>query len=165
MQKMPFEIIYGRPPPPLVSYEPGTTMVGEVVTLLKKRDIKLKALKAVVHQTQQQMKSLADSKRREVEFTISDWVYIKLKLYRQSALFIHKHPKLAPHFIRPFQIIEGVGPVAYKLELPSNINIHLVFHVSQLCKASRSVLLRIMPPPPFQSDATVCPQSAAVLSV
>ena len=43
--------------------------------------------------------------------------------------------KLAPRYIRPFEIIETYGPVAYRLRLPSQLAaIHNVFHVSQLRK-------------------------------
>lgn len=92
------------------------------------------------------MKSLVDAKRREVEFNITYWVYIKLRSYRQSTLFIHKYPRLAPRFIGPFQIIERIGPVAYKLDLLANVDIHPVLHVSQLRRAVGFILPRISTP-------------------
>ena len=46
-----------------------------------------------------------------------------------------KKGKLSPRFIRPYEVIEKVGPVVYKLALPSDLeNIHNVFHVSMLRK-------------------------------
>ena len=43
--------------------------------------------------------------------------------------------KLAPRYIRPFQIIERCGTIAYRLDLPSNLSVvHNVFHISQLQK-------------------------------
>lgn len=146
LKKTPYKVVYGRPVSSLISYEAGVPMVGAVDTLLKDCDEMLKELKATLERTQQWMKSLADAKQREVEFNIKKWVYIKLRLHRQSTLFIHKHPKLAPRFMGPFQIIEHIGPVAYKLDLPENVNIRPVFHVSQLRKAVGSILPRISTP-------------------
>ncbi|XP_004513387.1 uncharacterized protein [Cicer arietinum] len=46
-----------------------------------------------------------------------------------------KTKKLTPKFIRPYQIIRRVGPVAYQIALPPNLaNLYDVFHVSQLRK-------------------------------
>lgn len=146
LKKTPYKVVYGRPVSSLISYEAGVPMVGAVDTLLKDCDEMLKELKATLERTQQWMKSLADAKQREVEFNIKKWVYIKLRLHRQSTLFIHKHPKLAPRFMGPFQIIEHIRPVAYKLDLPENVNIRPVFHVSQLRKAVGSILPRISTP-------------------
>ena len=43
--------------------------------------------------------------------------------------------KLKPRFIGPYEILEGIGPVAYRLALPPSLgNVHNVFHVSQLRK-------------------------------
>ena len=44
-----------------------------------------------------------------------------------------KKGKLSPRFIRPYEVIEKVGPVAYRLALPPELEkIHNVFHVSML---------------------------------
>ena len=44
-----------------------------------------------------------------------------------------KHGKLSPRFIGPFEILERVGIVAYRLALPPNMSgVHEVFHVSML---------------------------------
>ena len=48
---------------------------------------------------------------------------------------VGKRNKLDPRFIGPFEILERIGPLAYRLVLPPEIEkIHNVFHVSQLRK-------------------------------
>ena len=46
-----------------------------------------------------------------------------------------KHGKLSPRFIGPFEILERMGTVAYRLALPPSMSgVHEVFHVSMLRK-------------------------------
>jgi hypothetical protein len=63
---------------------------------------------------------------------LGDMVYLKLQPYRHTSLNIHNNLKLSIKYFGPFRIIECIGLVAYKLQLPSNIDIHPVFHVSEL---------------------------------
>ena len=49
-------------------------------------------------------------------------------------MWIGSYAKMAPQFRRPFSIIERIGPVAYRLELPPTMNVHDVLHVSLLNK-------------------------------
>ncbi|XP_016747370.1 uncharacterized protein [Gossypium hirsutum] len=77
-------------------------------------------------------KSYADLKWRDIEFTIGDGVFLKVSPLRKVLRFGKKR-KLSPRFIRPYEITERVGPVAYKLVLPSELEkINNVFHVSML---------------------------------
>ena len=65
-----------------------------------------------------------------------------------------KHPgsrKLLPLWIGPFKVLEQVGKVAYKLNLPENMRIHSVFHVS-LLKQFDANGTRIPPPPSLFED-------------
>jgi hypothetical protein len=61
-------------------------------------------------------------------------VFLKLQPYVQSSLASRANQKLAYKFFDPFKILQHVGSVAYKLELPTTSSIHPVFHVSQLKK-------------------------------
>jgi hypothetical protein len=73
-------------------------------------------------------------RRRDVSFGIGDFVYLKVSPMRGTHRFKVKG-KLAPRFIRPFQIIDSKGEVAYQLLLPPQLlDVRDVFHVSQLMK-------------------------------
>lgn len=74
------------------------------------------------------MKAYVDVKFREVTYEVSSWAYVNLQPYRQMSLASDKYNKLTKRFYSPFEILAKVGPVAYKLELPSYSKIYDVFH-------------------------------------
>ncbi|WVZ98699.1 hypothetical protein U9M48_044099 [Paspalum notatum var. saurae] len=82
-------------------------------------------------------KSYADNRRRDLEFAVGDYVYLKVSPIRGLRRFKVKG-KLAPRYIGPFKIIDRKGEVAYQLELPDRLSgVHNVFHISQLKKCLR----------------------------
>ena len=78
------------------------------------------------------MKFQTDKHHREVQFNVGDMVYLRLQPYMQRSLVRRLNEKLDPRFYGPFKIIQKLGSVAYKLDLPTGVTIHPVFHVSQL---------------------------------
>ncbi|KAE8736307.1 putative ATP binding protein [Hibiscus syriacus] len=77
-------------------------------------------------------KSYADKRRKDIEFEVEDQVFLKVSPWKKVLRFGRKG-KLSPRFIGPYRILKKVGPVAYQLELPSQLSrIHNVFHVSML---------------------------------
>jgi hypothetical protein len=66
---------------------------------------------------------------------VGDWVYLKLQPYTQMSVAPRSNQKLSYKYFGPYLIIQKVGAVAYKLQLPDHSKIHPVIHVSRLKKA------------------------------
>ena len=81
------------------------------------------------------MKLYADRKPYRHSFEVGEWVYLRLQPYRHSSVALYQNLKLSPRFFGPFQIIQRVGEVAYKLKLPETSKVHPMFHVSNLKQA------------------------------
>ena len=81
---------------------------------------------------QSRQRSYADSRRRDVQFQVGDRVFLRVSPWKGVRRF-GKKGKLSPRFIGPFEILERVGQVAYRLALPPALSaVHDVFHVSAL---------------------------------
>ncbi|GJU00993.1 putative reverse transcriptase domain-containing protein [Tanacetum coccineum] len=79
-------------------------------------------------------KSYADKRRKPLEFKVGDRVLLKVSPWKGVVRF-GKKGKLAPRYVGPFEIVERVGPVAYRLKLPQELScVHDTFHVSNLKK-------------------------------
>lgn len=105
---------------------------SEAALLLQDRQAQLDRLKIHLAAAQNRMKMQADKRRTERTFVVGEQVLLKLQPYTQSSMVNHQCPKLAFKFFGPFRVLEKVGLVAYRLELPAHSSIHPVFHVSQI---------------------------------
>ncbi|XP_070660499.1 uncharacterized protein [Malus domestica] len=83
---------------------------------------------------QNRMKVQADKRMSEREFEVGDLVYLRLVPYQLQSLAPHQYHKLQPRYFGPYEVLERIGVVAYKLKLPEGTKIHPVFHVSNLKK-------------------------------
>ncbi|GJR95866.1 putative reverse transcriptase domain-containing protein [Tanacetum coccineum] len=97
-------------------------------------------------------KSYADKRRKPLEFSVGDYVLLKVSPCKGVVRF-RKKGKLAPRFVGPFEIVEKVGPVAYLLDLPKELNgVHDTFHMSNLKKCLADPTLQ-MPLDKIRVDA------------
>lgn len=89
---------------------------------------------------QSRQKSYANTRRRKLEFEVGDQVFLKVSPMKGVMRF-GKKGKLSPRYVSPFLVTEVVGPVAYRVELPSNLaGVDDVFHVSTLQKCVHNPL-------------------------
>lgn len=89
-------------------------------------------------------------------------VLLRLQPYRQVSMANRRHQKLLPKYYGPFKIIQRVGTMAYKLDLPTDARIHPVFHVSAL-KAYIAGFSTDRPSLPLIEPVSAMPQPQAVL--
>ncbi|GKE80636.1 hypothetical protein Tco_1550636 [Tanacetum coccineum] len=99
-----------------------------------------------------ELKSYVDKRRKPLEFSVGDYVLLKVSPWKGMVHFGMKG-KLAPRFVRPFEIIEKVGLVAHRLDLPEELDgVHDTFHVSNLKKCLADPKLQV-PLDEIQFDA------------
>jgi hypothetical protein len=65
-------------------------------------------------------------------FVVGDMVLLKLRPYAQQSVVNRPCPKLAFKYFGPFKVIQRIGSVPYKLELPAHAQEYPIFHVSHL---------------------------------
>ncbi|KAL4310797.1 hypothetical protein GQ457_01G013250 [Hibiscus cannabinus] len=129
-----FEALYGRKcRTPLCWSE-----LGESKTLGPEVLRKMEEQVAIIHDRLKaafdRQKAYADLKRRDIQYSVGEKAFLKVSLWKKVFQF-GKKGKLSPRLIGPFEVIEEVGPIAYRLALPLKFSkIHDVFHVSMLRK-------------------------------
>ena len=132
IQMAPYEALYGRKcRTPLCWTEMNEIkIVGP--ELIQETEDKVRLIRNRLKEASDRQKSYADLKRKDIKFSIGDKVFLKVSPWKKVLRF-GKKGKLSPRFIGPYEILERVGPVAYRLALPPELErIHNVFHVSML---------------------------------
>ncbi|KAL0544043.1 hypothetical protein IC582_019154 [Cucumis melo] len=130
----PFEALYGKCcRSPVCWGEIGEQrLMGP--ELVQSTNEAIQKIRSRMHTAQSRQKSYADMRRKDLEFEIGDKVFLKVAPMK-GVLRFERRGKLSPRFVGPFEILERIGPVAYRLALPPSLStVHNVFHVSMLRK-------------------------------
>ncbi|GKA13925.1 hypothetical protein Tco_0693571, partial [Tanacetum coccineum] len=102
--------------------------------LVQETTDKVTQIKNRVKAARDRQKSYADKRRKPLEFSVGDYVLLKVSPWKGVVRF-GKKGKLAPRFVVPFEIIKKIGRVAYRLDFPKELDVvHDTFHVSNLKK-------------------------------
>ncbi|TYK23828.1 reverse transcriptase [Cucumis melo var. makuwa] len=100
--------------------------------LVQTTNAAIQKIRARMLTAQSRQKSYADVRRKDLEFGVGDMVFLKVAPIK-GVLRFEKKGKLCPRFVGPFEILERIDPVAYRLVLPPSFSVvHDVFHVSML---------------------------------
>jgi hypothetical protein len=158
----PFEALYGYKPPKLLDFVSDTTRVATMEDLLEHRQQVMGLLQDNLVAAQARMKLRADKHRQERHFEVGEWVFWRLQPFKQKTMH-KKLGKLGPKFYGPFKVLERLRAVSYKLELPADVNIHLVFHVSCLKAKIGQTITPLHKLPPMDSLGHLALEPAEIL--
>ncbi|GJU85466.1 putative reverse transcriptase domain-containing protein [Tanacetum coccineum] len=139
----PFEALYGRKcRSPVCWAEVGDAQLTGPAIIHETTE-KIVQIKSRIQAARDRQKSYANIRRKPLEFQVGDRVMLKVSPWKGVVRF-GKRGKLNPRYVGPFKVIERVGTVAYKLELPQRLSrVHNTFHVSNLkkCLSDESLVI------------------------
>ncbi|GJR15064.1 putative nucleotidyltransferase, ribonuclease H [Tanacetum coccineum] len=128
----PFEMLYGRKCRAPICWDQVGERILEGPEMIEVTNEKVAVAREKLKEAQTRQKSYADRHRRALEFQPGEHVFLKVSPTRGVRRFGIKG-KLSPRFIGPFEILDRVGEVSYRLALPPQLShVHNVFHVSLL---------------------------------
>jgi hypothetical protein len=131
----PFMALYGYHPPSITSSPKEKSKVQAMEDHIENQQQFLQILKDNLTMAQNRMEQQADQHRSERSFEVGDYVFLRLQPYKQMSLKqAKKDNKLSPKYYGPYKMLQKIGSMAYKLELPTSSRVQPVFHVSWLKK-------------------------------
>ena len=130
----PYEALYGRKHRTPVCWTKLNEHKVIGPNIVKEIEEKFWIIQQRLKAASNRQKSYADLKRKDIEYKVEDKVFLKVSPWRKVLRFGTKG-KLSPRFIWPYEILERIGPISYRLALPPELSkLHNVFHVSMLRK-------------------------------
>ena len=129
----PYEALYGRRCRTPVTWDNPVNRIVLGPELLKEMEQEVVKIRQNLKAAQDRQKSYADKHRMNREFSVGDHFYLIVK-ERKSSLKLGSCAKLSPRYCAPFEVLEIIGLVAYRLAFPTSTIAHNVFHVSLLKK-------------------------------
>nr|GEX67497.1 putative reverse transcriptase domain-containing protein [Tanacetum cinerariifolium] len=139
----PFKALYGQKCRSPVCWDKvrDVQLTGPVI--IHETTKKIVQIRQRLQAARDRRRSYANSRRKPLEFQVGDRVMLKVSP-RKGVIRFKKRGKLNPWYIGPFEILDRIGPVAYKLELPKELSdVHSTFHVSKLkkCLSDKSLVV------------------------
>jgi hypothetical protein len=117
----PFMALYGYQPPSITSSLKEKSKVQAVEDHIENQQQVLQILKDNLTMSQNRMKQQADQHHCERSFEVGVWVFLRLQPYKQMSLKqAKKDNKLSPNYYGPYKVLQKIGTMAYKLELPAS---------------------------------------------
>ncbi|GJW02168.1 hypothetical protein Tco_1561024 [Tanacetum coccineum] len=98
-----------------------------------------------MHVARDRQKRYTDLKRKPMEFQVGDKVMLKVSPWKGVIRF-GKRGKLNPRYVGPFKVLEKVGSIAYKLELPQELTrepVEIMDHEVKQLKQSRIPIIKV----------------------
>ncbi|MCO5555495.1 hypothetical protein L7F22_009040 [Adiantum nelumboides] len=134
----------GKKVPPILQ---TTDKIFEADKYVQNTDEAYRKIKLALEKTQSKQKKAVDCHRRELIFSLGDWVLLRFEKARSRKMKGKERlfPKLSMRYYGLFQVCDKISDVAYRLKLPEGWKIHTAFHVSLLRPFIGEVLEDVVP--------------------